>query len=72
MDENVLNPTKASEAPNPAKVNVLTTISCVAKDFEAYSEVTSCFGMTEQIKTQFPGKYAMFPLAHWYDIPYAP
>ena len=32
---------------------VLTTISCVAKDFEAYSELTSCFGMTEQIKTQY-------------------
>ena len=32
---------------------VLAAISCVSKDFDSYSELTSCFGMTEQIRTQY-------------------
>ena len=32
---------------------ILATISCITKDFDSYSELTSCFGMTEQLKTQY-------------------
>ena len=32
---------------------VMAIISCVTMDFESFSDLTSCFGLTEQVKAQY-------------------